>query len=200
MIAKADTGEDAMSSLRHSSAYAGLISELRGLQDAVVAPGCCTETLLDVAKVMAELTARLGKPSEPDDIWRRILDPLPSRGRAMCPPLMISELTADFVAGTVVFGHHFLGRNGAAHGGAVAMLFDELFGGLINRMDGFRARTAFLHIDYKRITPIGSQLKAEASIRWQAGRKYFVCGQITCGDDICASAEALFIALKSGQI
>lgn len=183
----------------HASAYAGLIAQLRRLQDAVVAPACDTETLQDVTRAMSALTARLGPPSEPDEGWRQILDPMPSRGRAMCPPILITERTADHVTATVNFGHHFLGRNAAAHGGAVAILFDELFGSLINRIDGFRARTAFLRIDYKRITPIDSHLQAEARILQREGRKIFANATLSGKDGVCATAEALFIVLEPGQ-
>jgi len=184
---------------QHAEAYAGLLDRMRALQDAVVAPDCDPETLCEVASALDALSERLGPPAAPDADWRHMLDPMPSRGRPMCPPVTITARTPETVTATVVFGHFFLGRNGAAHGGAVAMCFDELFGSLINRIDGFRARTASLRIDYKRITPISCTLRAEAAITRHEGRKYTICGHLADDEGLCATAEGLFIVLNPGQ-
>lgn len=125
--------------------------------------------------------------------------PLPSRGRAMCPPLVVEKRTATQVSGTVVFGSHFLGRNGAAHGGAVAMLFDEVFGQLANAPGQPRARTAHLEVDYLQITPVDQTLRVEASVERQEGRKLALVGTLLDDQGPCARASTVMVRLKEGQ-
>lgn len=148
---------------------------------------------------IATLSNRLGAPeSDPDELLCS-LQQLPSRGRLLAPPFKLTKMTDTELEGNVLFGRRHLGRNKAAHGGVVAMLFDEVLGGLINRPDQPRCRTAQLTTNYRSITPIDTRLVLRATITEREGRKVHVCGELYDGETLCADAKGLFIVLRPGQ-
>jgi acyl-coenzyme A thioesterase PaaI-like protein len=124
---------------------------------------------------------------------------LRGRGQTMTPAFEVVGGDADSVRGHVTFGDYFLGGGGAAHGGAVPLLFDEVLGRLAASSGRTRCRTAYLHVNYRSITPIGVQLDVTARFVSEVGRKRFVAGEIRHGETLCADADALFIELKPGQ-
>ncbi len=60
-------------------------------------------------------------------------------------------------------------------------------------------RTAYLHVNYRKIVPIEKELQVEAGgvVRTE-GRKVFVDVRLCDGDDLLADGEGLFVALKPG--
>ena len=60
-------------------------------------------------------------------------------------------------------------------------------------------RTAYLHINYRRIVPIDKELQVDAGVDRVEGRKIFVSGRLSDGDTLLTDAEALFVLLKPGQ-
>jgi acyl-coenzyme A thioesterase PaaI-like protein len=116
----------------------------------------------------------------------------------MLPPITIHAMDARTISGTVTFGRYFVGK-GAAHGGAIALVFDDVLGRLQNRSAGTLSRTAYLHTDYRSITPSDTPLDIRAEVTRHEGRKWFVNGGIWHGDTLCAEAEGLFVELKPGQ-
>ena len=93
-----------------------------------------------------------------------------------------------------------LGRNGAVHGGALGLLFDSVLGYTAARLTRSPyQRTAFLHINYRRIAPIETELQIDAGIERVEGRKIFVEGRLLDGDTLLTDAEALFVRLRPGQ-
>ena len=57
---------------------------------------------------------------------------LPGRGQCMTPAVEITEYSDSHARGHVSFGRFYLGGNGAVHGGAIPLVFDELMGRLAN--------------------------------------------------------------------
>jgi acyl-coenzyme A thioesterase PaaI-like protein len=100
----------------------------------------------------------------------------------------------------VRFTRFFLGGNGAAHGGSQPVVFDDLLGRCVNNFQKGVARTAFLKVNYRAITPIDVDLTAEVSVDRVEGRKRWCSGRIIdqAGTVLC-DCEALFIALLPGQ-
>jgi hypothetical protein len=93
-----------------------------------------------------------------------------------------------------------LGGNGAAHGGTVPLVWDDLLGRLVNTHHGTRARTAFLHVNYRQITPVGPELTFEIQIKPVDGRKRWATGQMFDPDGVLVNdAEGLFVQLLPGQ-
>ncbi len=126
---------------------------------------------------------------------------LPNRGNILHDPGRPAQVTEDGrIGGTAQFRRFHLGRNGAAHGGAVAMLFDSLLGYTAFKLSRSQdQRTAFLHVNYRKIAPIEKELQVDAGIDRIEGRKIFVSGRLLDGDAVLAEAEALFVKLKPGQ-
>ncbi|MGY3555431.1 hotdog domain-containing protein [Williamsia sp. R60] len=124
---------------------------------------------------------------------------LAGRGQTMSPKVVVTASTPDTVEATVRFGDYFLGGNGAAHGGAVPLMFDEVLGRLANSAGRPAQRTAFLHTDYRSITPIGKELSIRGWVEREEGRKRYLRATLHQGDVLCAEAEGLFVALKPGQ-
>jgi hypothetical protein len=80
------------------------------------------------------------------------------------------------------------------------MLFDSLLGFTAFRLSRSRAqRTAFLHVDYRKIAPVEKQLLLDAGLDGIEDRKIFVSGRVLDGDVVLAEAHALFVKLRAGQ-
>lgn len=135
---------------------------------------------------------------ERDRVFGRRTD-LSSRGQTMSPTIEITELTDDSATGTVRFGPYFLGGNGAVHGGAIPLMFDEILGRLANSGGRPAQRTAYLHTDFRSITPIARTLRLHAWLVSEEGRKRILRATLHDGETLCAEAEGLFVALRPGQ-
>jgi acyl-coenzyme A thioesterase PaaI-like protein len=122
----------------------------------------------------------------------------PGRAQGLVPAIADEVLTATAAAGTVVFGNFYAGKNGAAHGGSVPLLFDEVFGrmGFASNTAG---RTAFLRTDYRSVTPTGAELTLVCRLDRVEGRKRYFSGELRNGEVVCVEAESLWVELKPGQ-
>lgn len=127
------------------------------------------------------------------------LPELPGRGNPMLP-MSTWSLTEDGVLrGTSRFSGFFLGGNNAVHGGAVGMLVDEICGEVAEVYAATRIRTAYLHVNFRSVTPLNTELDVEAHVTRVEGRKHFVSALIRDGDTVCVDAEGLYIELRRGQ-
>lgn len=173
---------------------------MRHLQDVLASSAPDGAVVASVTQLLDEATATL-RPMLVDE-WSRISGfaaDLPDRGSFLLPPFVRSLEEDDIVRGTVRFGAYHLGGNGAAHGGTIPLIFDEVMGTLSNAGGRNIARTAYLHVDYRNITPVERDLQLEARFAREDGRKRWVTGVIRDGETVCAEAEGLFIELRPGQ-
>ena len=87
------------------------------------------------------------------------------------------------------------------HGGVLPLLFDSMFGMVIHASDRPISRTAFLHVDYRKVTPIDTAADgARAGCRRTEGRKAFVNAELTDPDGtLLAEANGLMVRLLPGQ-
>nr|WP_234898600.1 hotdog domain-containing protein [Mycolicibacter kumamotonensis] len=180
--------------------YGEMIAALREFLDTVAA---AAPTIAASAELEADLRAwtdRLIDTAVPEgrQLFARRLD-LPGHGQTMAPAFAPLSGDRDSVQGTVRFGRYFLGGGGAVHGGAIPLLFDEVLGQLANSGDRPPARTAYLHTDYRSITPIEQDLAVRGWFVSEQGRKRVLRAEITHGDILCAEAEGLFIELRPDQ-
>lgn len=159
------------------------------------------------AEVLEQATAQLAAVAELLRPWRcpeaeliagRRHD-LPGRGNPFFPPFVIDEQGHDSVRGHVTFTDHHLGGNAAAHGGALSLMFDEIMGWLANSGGRPIARTAYLHIDYRNITPLDREVTFEARIDREEGRKVYATGVLRDDDTVLVDVECLFVTLRPGQ-
>ncbi|HJQ42602.1 MAG TPA: hotdog fold domain-containing protein [Jatrophihabitantaceae bacterium] len=153
-----------------------------------------TTALAGFADELADMQVREGLRW---DGWR---GDLPGRGHPLLPPYTITGETDSTLHGRVRFTRFFLGGNGAAHGGAQPLVFDDMLGRCVNSFQAGVARTAYLKVNYRRITPIDVDLDVEVSVDRVEGRKRWCSGRMTDPDgNVVADCEALFLALLPGQ-
>lgn len=124
---------------------------------------------------------------------------LPSRGNITLPPYVIDTTRQDGLEATVRFTRFHLGGNNAAHGGFICLTFDDCLGMTAAIASGKIARTAYLTVNYRSITPLYTDLTVRTQVDRIEGRKIFVTATLHDGDRLCAEADALFVALKPGQ-
>lgn len=129
----------------------------------------------------------------------RVAD-LPGAGSVMMPPWRIRTFTPELVEVEVRFSRYHVGGNNAVHGGMVAMMFDITCGIVIHAIDRPISRTAFLHVDYRNITPIDVPLTMRGRASKVEGRKTFVDVELSSPDGtLLAEANALMVRLLPGQ-
>ena len=176
------------------------VAGVRDLLDLVAGTSPPPEVLVEATRRLDELNALLEpwQVSEGEPPVGRRPD-LPGRGHPMLLPLVMDERSDDRIRGRVVFRRVHLGGGGAAHGGTPPLLFDEVLGVLANVGGRPRARTAYLHVNYRSITPIGVELTIEAQVDREEGRKRWISGRLLNGDVLVADAEGLFLQLRPGQ-
>jgi acyl-coenzyme A thioesterase PaaI-like protein len=100
----------------------------------------------------------------------------------------------------VQFSRFAVGGNYAVHGGVLPLLFDSVFGMVIHAAGRPISRTAFLHVDYRKVTPIDTPLTARGWVREAEGRKAFVNAELRDSEEnLLAEANGLMIRLLPGQ-
>jgi acyl-coenzyme A thioesterase PaaI-like protein len=123
---------------------------------------------------------------------------LPGRGQLLSPAFRVTYRDREQVRAEVTLDHTHLGANGAAHGGVLPLMFDELLGQLSNAGRP-RARTAYLHVDYRKITPIGVPLQLHGAFVSEEGRKRVLAATAHANGVLVAEARGLFVELRPGQ-
>lgn len=98
-----------------------------------------------------------------------------------------------------VFDAPYNGPPTSVHGGAIALVFDELLGTL-GAMTGVGGFTGTLTIRYRSLTPIGQPIRMRSWIDRRDGRKTFIAGSMHHGEILCAEAEGVFIQPKGSMI
>jgi hypothetical protein len=125
--------------------------------------------------------------------------PVSGRSNPMAPPVALKvrrgsprdDIESDYhITGNVTFGPAYEGPPGHVHGGLIAAMFDELLG-FAQLSPGF---TAYLHINYRKPTPLNAELHLVAWVDSVERRKRIVKGECYLGDEKLTDAEGLFIA------
>jgi acyl-coenzyme A thioesterase PaaI-like protein len=181
--------------------YGRFIAAVRDIQNHARGADAPDEVFSEAADLLEKVSALLA-PYEADE-WsspsgRR--PDLPNRGNILSVPMDLEKRDDGRVHGTLRFGRYHLGRNGAAHGGALGLAFDSILGYTAYALTGgMYQRTAFLHVDYRRIVPVEKTLQVVAHLTGDEGRKIFVAATLSDGDEVLTEAHALFVRLKPGQ-
>ncbi|GAA1743549.1 PaaI family thioesterase [Aeromicrobium alkaliterrae] len=183
-----------------AAAYGRLVRNLRDVQDRFASMSfdrAAVDALsADLEQWREKLDALTGPESE--QVNGRVTS-LPVRGHAMVPELRVTSAGGGRVDGTVTFGRWFMGGGMAVHGGAVALLFDEALGILASVSTKAITRTAYLHTDFRALTPIDVELQVAAWVDRIEGRKIFLRGEIRHGSVVCAEADGMFLRLLPEQ-
>ncbi|KRQ22828.1 MULTISPECIES: PaaI family thioesterase [Mycobacteroides] len=181
--------------------YGRFIDALRTLQDRARAALPPDEVITNLANQLEAMNELLDpyEVSEWDSPSGRRTD-LPLRGNILLVPMTIDSFDNGVLTGTATFGRYHLGRNGAVHGGCLGLLFDTIIGtGTMLLTDLRKLRTAYLNINYRKVTPIEKELQFDCTLDRVEGRKVYLTSRLLDGDDVLAEADALFVKLNPGQ-
>jgi acyl-coenzyme A thioesterase PaaI-like protein len=180
------------------AAYEELIGATRLLLARLREARPATDVSHKLAKVLNEVSDSLAEyaADEATRFGGRLA--VAGRGQTLVPPLHYDDDNPDRVTGHVEFSTFYIG-SGAVHGGAPPLVFDEIFGVLAAQGGRPRSRTAFLHVNYRKITPLDRELRFEARVDRIEGRKIFMVGTLSDGDDVFVDAECLYVFLRDDQ-
>lgn len=129
----------------------------------------------------------------------RVLD-LPGLGHPLLPPWTVTESGPDGITMAGHFTKSHVGGNNVVHGGMIPLLYDWLVGMLVSSSGIRPTRTAFLHVDYRSVTPIDEPLTARGRITDIDGRKIFVSATMTAADGtLLSEANGLMVRLLPHQ-
>ena len=177
-----------------------LIEQVRTLMDHARLSRPDDDQALDLIAKLKEVNAALAETVVDEwsaPTWTR--HELPARGNITLPPYRVTRASRKGVETAITFRTFHLGGNAAAHGGQMAVGFDELCGMAAAIHAGSITRTASLTIDYRSITPLDKELTLRSWVDNHEGRKVYVRATLHDGDRLCAEANGLFIVLRPGQ-
>jgi acyl-coenzyme A thioesterase PaaI-like protein len=186
---------------RPGPGFGRFVAAMRRLQDLAVSADPGDDVWDDAAdraaalvEVLATFEAEEGKAPAgrtPD---------LPGMGSLLLPPWTLTRYAPDGVEMTGYFSRFHVGGNHAVHGGVLPLLFDHMFGMISHAAGRPISRTAFLHVDYRKVTPIDTPLLVRGRVTSAEGRKAFVAAELVDGDDaVLAEANGLMVRLLPGQ-
>ena len=125
---------------------------------------------------------------------------LPGMGSLLVPPWTLTRYAPDGVEMTGYFTRFHVGGNHAVHGGVLPLLFDHTFGMISHAAGRPISRTAFLHVDYRKVTPIDTPLLVRGRVTSTEGRKAFVSAELVDSDEtVLAEGNGLMVRLLPGQ-
>jgi acyl-coenzyme A thioesterase PaaI-like protein len=181
--------------------FGRFVATMRRLQDLAVsaAPG---DEIWDEAADRAAALVELLEPFEADaGIGPAGRTPgLPGMGSLLLPPWKLTRYAPDGVEMTGHFTRFHVGGNWAVHGGVLPLLFDHMFGLISHAAARPISRTAFLHVDYRKITPIDTPLVIRGRVTGTEGRKAFVSGELVDpAGNLLAEGNGLMVRLLPGQ-
>jgi acyl-coenzyme A thioesterase PaaI-like protein len=125
---------------------------------------------------------------------------LPGLGHPLMPPWM---MTSSDEGGVTMEGHFtrfHVGGNMAVHGGVIPLFYDWHFGMIVSAAGRPVSRTAYLHVDYRAVTPIDTPLISRGRIDRLDGRKAFLTATMTdAAGTVLSEASGLMVKLLPHQ-
>jgi acyl-coenzyme A thioesterase PaaI-like protein len=187
--------------------FGRFVAVMRALQDLAVSadPGQDAQDVWEDAADRAAALVELLGPFRADEGKApagRTPD-LPGMGSLLVPPWTLTRYAPDGVEMTGYFSRFHVGGNHAVHGGVLPLLFDHMFGMISHAAGRPISRTAFLHVDYRKITPIDAPLVVRGRVTSAEGRKAFVSAELVDAQGlsaiVLAEANGLMVRLLPGQ-
>jgi acyl-coenzyme A thioesterase PaaI-like protein len=180
--------------------FGRFVTAMRRLQDLAVSADPSDDVWDDAAEHAEALAAQLAPFQAPEGQGPAGRSPqLPGMGSLLLPPWTMSRFDPDGVEMRGHFTRFHVGGNGAVHGGVLPLLFDHVFGMVVHAAARPISRTGFLHVDYRKITPIDTPLAVRGHVAATEGRKAFVRGELLNGVTLLAEANGLMVRLLPGQ-
>ncbi|MDT7708286.1 MAG: hypothetical protein QOG20_3893 [Pseudonocardiales bacterium] len=176
---------------------AELIATLRRLQDRLADASGSEDLDRWTAQALSTVLARHGPPpSSPGPRGRDLSGSPIGLDQVLVPHFWVIESSPDTVRGSVRFTQSFLGR-GAVHGGAIALLFDDVLGRLVETRAG-EARTAYLRVDFRNLAPVGEDLDIHGTVVSFTGRKLQMGVELSYRGTLLAEGDGLWIVPRAG--
>lgn len=181
--------------------FGPFVEAMRTLQDLAVSADAPDE-------VFARATAQAQQLIELLEPWRAAelrspagrVPELPGRGSLLMVPWTMVAAGPDGVRMRGEFRRYHLGGNGAVHGGVLPLLFDDLFGFLVHFAGRAISRTGYLHVNYRKITPLYTPLEVEGTVDRVEGRKTYVSARLKDeSGTLLADCEGLMVELLPWQ-
>ncbi len=181
--------------------FARFVAAMRRLQDLAVSVDPGESTWDEAAGRAEDLVGLLEVFPAPEGVAPAGRVPsLPGMGSLLMPPWRITRFEPDGVTMRGRFSRFHVGGNSAVHGGVLPLLFDWMCGMVVHAANRPISRTAFLNVDYRKVTPIDAPLVARGRIDSAEGRKAFISAELTDADGaVLAEAHALMVRLLPGQ-
>ena len=177
------------------------VAAMRRLQDLTASTDPENAMWATAAERMKDLCALLQEHQVPEGRAPagRVID-LPGLGHPLLPPWTVTDFGPDGVTMEGLFTRSHVGGNNAVHGGMIPLLYDWHFGMIVSTAGLSPSRTAYLHVDYRNITPIDEPLTAYGRIAEIDGRKAFVTATMTAADGtLLTEANGLMVRLLPHQ-
>jgi acyl-coenzyme A thioesterase PaaI-like protein len=180
---------------------ARFIAAMRRLQDIAVSTNPDATLWKDTAELIEDVCARLEEYKAPAGVAPAGRAPhLPGNGHPLMPPWRVAASGPDEVTMHGHFSRFHVGGNNAVHGGVIPLFYDWHFGMIVSAAGRPDSRTAYLHVDYRKITPIDEPLRSHGRIDSIDGRKAFVTATMTDSDgNVLSEASGLMIRLLPHQ-
>jgi acyl-coenzyme A thioesterase PaaI-like protein len=125
---------------------------------------------------------------------------LPGLGHPLIPPWTFTDYSEDGVTMEGQFSRYHVGGNMAVHGGVIPLFYDWHFGMIVSAARRPISRTAYLHVDYRAVTPIDRPLISRGRIDRLDGRKAFITATMTDAEGtVLSEANGLMIKLLPHQ-
>jgi hypothetical protein len=177
------------------------VAAMRRLQDLTVSTNPSSSLWADAAAHLESACALLDGHQVPETqvMAGRVLS-IPGLGHPLMPPWTVTDSRRDGVTMAGHFTEAHVGGNRAVHGGMIPLLYDWLLGMVVTAAGIRPTRTAFLHVDYRKITPINEPLEARGTITEIDGRKVFITATMTAADGaVLSEANGLMVRLLPHQ-
>ncbi|EHB55800.1 thioesterase superfamily protein [Mycolicibacterium rhodesiae JS60] len=181
--------------------FGRFLAAMRRAQDLAVSANPDPDIWSAAADRVEELVTLLApfEAAEGDGPANRVPS-LPGAGSLLSPPYHVTKFEPDGVELTVRFSRFHVGGNYAVHGGVLPLTFDLVFGMVIHATGRPISRTAYLHVDYRNVTPIDTDLTVRGWLREAEGRKAFINAELRDPDGtLCAESHGLMVRLLPGQ-
>lgn len=116
----------------------------------------------------------------------------------LAPPMVVRE-DGDRVHGKVTLSYAYEGPPGAAHGGIVAALIDQIFGSLMVRT-GVPSMTGKLTVRYHKPTPLKKELTLEGWVKEEQGKSVYCEAHLRCDGELVASADCMMVKVNNASL
>jgi acyl-coenzyme A thioesterase PaaI-like protein len=181
--------------------FARFVTAMRRLQDLAVSTDPHPDMWDDAAERAEELVKLLDPYQAQEGVAPAGRVPsLPGMGSLLMPPWTMTKFDPEGVEMRGQFSRYYVGGNMAVHGGVIPLVFDWLCGMVVHAANRPISRTAFLHVDYRKVTPIDTPLLARGRVDSTEGRKAFISGELVDQDGaLLAEVHALMVRLLPGQ-